>query len=65
MTARWPDPGLIHRRGSQDDREAISDGTALFATAALVSFSFMTTVLITGCSSGYGLATAQRFLDEG
>jgi NAD(P)-dependent dehydrogenase (short-subunit alcohol dehydrogenase family) len=25
----------------------------------------MTTVLITGCSSGYGLATAQRFLDEG
>lgn len=56
---------MIHRRGSQDDREAISDGTALFATAALVSFSFMTTVLITGCSSGYGLATAQRFLDEG
>lgn len=30
-----------------------------------VSFSFMTTVLITGCSSGYGLATAQKFLDEG
>lgn len=25
----------------------------------------MTTVLITGCSSGYGLATARRFLDEG
>lgn len=25
----------------------------------------MTTVLITGCSSGYGLATANRFLDEG
>nr|WP_235881547.1 SDR family NAD(P)-dependent oxidoreductase [Mycolicibacterium vanbaalenii] len=25
----------------------------------------MTTVLITGCSSGYGLATAHRFLDEG
>ncbi len=25
----------------------------------------MTKVLITGCSSGYGLATAQRFLDEG
>ncbi|WP_349269923.1 short-chain dehydrogenase/reductase [Mycolicibacterium parafortuitum] len=25
----------------------------------------MTTVLITGCSSGYGLATALRFLDEG
>ncbi|TFV58282.1 SDR family oxidoreductase [Mycobacterium sp. PS03-16] len=25
----------------------------------------MTTVLITGCSSGYGLATACRFLDEG
>jgi NAD(P)-dependent dehydrogenase (short-subunit alcohol dehydrogenase family) len=25
----------------------------------------MTTVLITGCSSGYGLATAQKFLDEG
>ncbi|MDG4663622.1 SDR family oxidoreductase [Mycobacterium sp. 236(2023)] len=25
----------------------------------------MTTVMITGCSSGYGLATAQRFLDEG
>ncbi|ANI38053.1 SDR family oxidoreductase [Mycolicibacterium vaccae] len=25
----------------------------------------MNTVLITGCSSGYGLATAQRFLDEG
>lgn len=25
----------------------------------------MTTVLITGCSSGYGLATAQRFLNEG
>lgn len=25
----------------------------------------MTTVLITGCSSGYGLATAQRFLEEG
>lgn len=25
----------------------------------------MTTVLITGCSSGYGLATAQRFYDEG
>ncbi len=25
----------------------------------------MTTVLITGCSSGYGLATAHRFHDEG
>ena len=25
----------------------------------------MTSVLITGCSSGYGLATAQKFLDEG
>ena len=25
----------------------------------------MTTVLITGCSSGYGLATARRFFDEG
>lgn len=25
----------------------------------------MTTVLITGCSSGYGLATARRFHDEG
>jgi len=25
----------------------------------------MTTVLITGCSSGYGLATARRFYDEG
>ncbi|WP_111511281.1 SDR family oxidoreductase [Mycobacterium kyogaense] len=25
----------------------------------------MTSVLITGCSSGYGLATAKRFLDEG
>ncbi len=25
----------------------------------------MTTVLITGCSSGYGLAAAHRFLDEG
>lgn len=25
----------------------------------------MTSVLITGCSSGYGLATARRFLDEG
>ena len=58
-------PDLIQRPGSQDDHEAISDGTALFASAALVSFSYMTTVLITGCSSGYGLATAQRFLDEG
>ena len=58
-------PDLIQRPGSQDDHEAISDGTALFASAALVSFSSMTTVLITGCSSGYGLATAQRFLDEG
>jgi len=25
----------------------------------------MTSVLITGCSSGYGLATARKFLDEG
>ena len=58
-------PDLIQRPGSQDDHEAISDGTALFASAALVSFSSMTTVLITGCSSGYGLATAQRFFDEG
>ena len=29
------------------------------------SFQCMTTVLITGCSSGYGLATAHRFHDEG
>ena len=29
------------------------------------SFFTMNTVLITGCSSGYGMATAQRFLEEG
>lgn len=51
--------------GDQDDREGFSDGTALSDAIVPVSFSFMTTVLITGCSSGYGLATAQRFLDEG
>jgi len=56
---------IMARRLGQDDREAFSDGTALSDAFVPVSFSFMTTVLITGCSSGYGLATAQKFLDEG
>ena len=37
----------------------------MLAGSAEPSFRYMKTVLITGCSSGYGLATAQRFLDEG
>jgi NAD(P)-dependent dehydrogenase (short-subunit alcohol dehydrogenase family) len=56
---------IMARRLGQDDREAFSDGTALSDAIVPVRFSFMTTVLITGCSSGYGLATAQKFLDEG
>jgi NAD(P)-dependent dehydrogenase (short-subunit alcohol dehydrogenase family) len=56
---------IMARRLGQDDREAFSDGTALFDAPVPINFSFMTTVLITGCSSGYGLATAQKFLDEG
>ena len=49
----------------QDDREEISDADVLFFGVGDHSFQGMTTVLITGCSSGYGLATAQRFHDEG
>ena len=56
---------IMARRLGQDDREAFSDGTALSDAFVPISFSFMTTVLITGCSSGYGLATARKFLDEG
>jgi NAD(P)-dependent dehydrogenase (short-subunit alcohol dehydrogenase family) len=56
---------IMARRLGQDDREGFSDGTTLSDAFVPISFSFMTTVLITGCSSGYGLATAQKFLDEG
>src|SRR5215470_3951033 len=50
----------------QDDRECISDAALLIVLkSSPILRCVMNTVLITGCSSGYGLETARHFHAQG
>src|SRR5262245_14299089 len=50
----------------QDDRECISDAALLIVLkSSPILRCVMNTVLITGCSSGYGLETAHHFHAQG
>ena len=65
---RIPQTKSGHRSSSpniQDDRECISDATLLIVAKSIAIFHVMKTVLITGCSSGYGLETARHFHTHG
>ena len=48
-----------------DDRECILDATLLIVAKSGPILGGMKTVLITGCSSGYGLETARHFHAQG
>jgi NAD(P)-dependent dehydrogenase (short-subunit alcohol dehydrogenase family) len=48
-----------------DDRECISDVALWIVSEGALTPSCMKNVLITGCSSGYGCATAAHFLEKG
>ena len=50
---------------NQDDRECISDVSRLIVLNDRPILQFMNTVLITGCSSGYGRETARYFHEQG
>ena len=55
----------VSRDQHQDDRECLSDPAVLTVLKSGSILDVMKTVLITGCSSGYGLETARHFHAQG